>query len=325
MSKKTIFLTGAGGSSAIYLIRLLSKKYRIITFDANKYAAGLYLADKSYIAPLCTSKNYLEKLDKIIKKEKVDIIIPGIDEELLSVKQYFKNVDSPKVLLPEENFIKLCLDKWELMNALDKNKIPCPKTYLLGSFKKVPLKLFPCIVKPITGRGSRGFQYLKNNKDLEFYLSSNPYKKKDLLLQEFVEGTEYTISVVVSQKGKVLSVVPKEVILKKGITQIAVTRFNKKIVETCKKIQEMFKANGPFNVQLIIDKKNNVPKIFEINPRFSTTLVLTTAAGVNEVGLLIGDLLGEKIFAPKFKKNLVMIRYPEQIYIDEKNIKKDGL
>lgn len=321
MRKKTVFLTGAGGSSAIYLIKLLSKKYKVVTFDINKYAPGLYFADKSYIAPLCASKNYLKKIDKIVKEEKVDIIVPGIDEELLPIRQYFRGRNKPKILLPKENFIKLCLDKWKLMNALNNAEVPCPKTYLLRSFEKVPLKLFPCIIKPITGRGSRGFQYLKNRKALRDYLLQSNYKKKDLLLQEFIEGTEYTVSVVVSQKGKVLSVVPKEVILKKGITQIAVTRFKPEIFETCKKIQEVFGADGPFNVQLTIDKKDGLPKIFEINPRFSTTLVLTTAAGVNEVDLLIKDLLGEEIFVPSFKRNLVMMRYPEQIFIAEKNIK----
>ena len=319
--KKTILLTGAGGAGTIFIIKELKKKYRIIAVDMNKYAVGLYLADKGYILPSCTDRRYLKKLDQIVKKEKVDVIIPLIDEELLAITRYYKNKNNPKVLLPKENFIKLCLNKWKLMNALTKAKIPCPKTYLLKSFNQFPKNLFPGIIKPIRSRGSRGFRYLSNQNDLEKYLQNNNYKKEDLLIQEAVEGTEFTISVVVSKQGEVLSVVSKEVIFKKGITKIAVTRYNQKISEICQKIQQKFGANGPFNVQLIMDKKTNLPKIFEINPRFSTTVALTMRAGVNEVALLIERLFNKKVPKPKFKKNLVMIRYEEQYYLPESQIK----
>ncbi len=318
--KKTILLTGAGGAGTIFIIKSLIKKYRIIAVDMNKYAAGLFLADRSYLLPPCGSQDYLGKLDRIIKKEKVDVLIPLIDEELLSISRYYKDRKIPKILLPRENFIGLCLNKWRLMNALLKAKIPCPKTYLVKSFKKFPKNLFPCIIKPIRSRGSRGFRYLNNESDLKRYFQNNPQNKRNLIIQEIIKGTEFTISVVVSPDGEVLSVVPKEIILKKGITKIAVTRQNQNIEGVCRKIQQNFKANGPFNVQLIMDKKTNLPKIFEINPRFSTTVALTMASGVNEVDLLIKRLFGKKVLAPKFKENLTMIRYEDQIYLDENNI-----
>ena len=318
--KRTILLTAAGGSGTIYIIKSLIKKYRIIAVDMNKYSSGLYLADRGYLLPPCISRDYLEKLDQIIKKEKVDVLIPLIDEELLPISRYYKDREIPKILLPREIFIKLCLNKWELMNALSKANIPCPKTYLLKSFKQIPQNLLPCIIKPIKSRGSRGFQYLKNKEDFKKYFEDNSFKKNDLIIQELIEGTEFTISVVVSNKGEILSVVPKEVILKKGITKIAVTRRNQKIDEVCRKIQQNFQADGPFNVQLIMDKKTNLPKVFEINPRFSTTVALTMAAGVNEVDLLIENLLNKKTSKPRFKENLVMTRYEDQIYFNEDNI-----
>ena len=318
--KKTILLTGAGGSGTIYIIKSLIKKYRIIATDMNKYAAGLYFADKGYILPSCTDQKYLKKLDQIIKKERVDVVIPLIDEELLAIRRYYQNKKNPKVLLPKEDFIELCLNKWKLMNALRRAGIPCPETYLLKSFKQLPKSLFPCIVKPIVSRGSRGFQYLNNKDDFKKYLQNSSYKKKDLLIQEPVKGREFTVSTVVSWRGEVLQVVPKEVILKKGITKIAVTRRNQKIKEVCQKVQKEFKADGPFNVQLIIDEKTKLPKIFEINPRFSTTVALTMAAGVNEVDLLIERLFGKKTAKPRFKENLVMTRYEDQYYLPESGI-----
>lgn len=322
--KKTILFTGAGGSGTIFLIKNLRSKYRIIVADMNKYSAGLYLAHKGYILPPCVDNNYLPSLDQIIKKEKVDVIVPLIDEELLSIRKFYQNKEKPKVLLPQEKFIELCLNKWNLMNALAKKGISCPKTYLLESFERFPKSLLPFIIKPITGRGSRGVKIIKAQGDWENYFKENSYKKEELIIQEFLSGTEFTISVVVSQSGKVLSVVPKEVIFKKGITKVAVTRANKKIDALCRKVQKQFQADGPFNVQLIIDAKDGRARVFEINPRFSTTVVLTSQAGVDEVGWLIEDLFGRtpKKFLPGFQEDLLMIRYEEQIFLPEKELKR---
>ena len=321
-TKKTILLTGAGSPEVLFIIKSLAKTYRIIAVDMDKYSPGLYFAHSGYIVPSCTDKNYLNEISAIVKKEKVDIIIPTIDEEILPFRKYFTSGTWPKILSPTENFSSLCLDKRKLMAALEKANIPCPKTYLASHPENFPEDLFPCIIKPATSRGSRGFQCLENKKDFENYFQGSNYAKEEVIVQEKVVGTEFTISVVVSSKGKVLTVVPKEVILKKGITRIAVTRYNKKIEEVCKKIQKSFHADGPFNVQLMLEKKTGLPKIFEINPRFSTTTVLTMASGVNEVDLLIRDLLGKKIENQQFKRNLVMLRCEEQYFFPENKIKK---
>ena len=44
------------------------------------------------------------------------------------------------------------------------------------------------------------------------------------------------------------------------------------------------------------------------------------AAGVNEVDVLIKCLFGEKIPEQKFKRKLIMTRYEDQIFFNEKDI-----
>ena len=46
------------------------------------------------------------------------------------------------------------------------------------------------------------------------------------------------------------------------------------------------KPCGPYNVQLFLDKNDEV-KIFEINPRFSTTSIMSYEGGVNEIDLFL--------------------------------------
>ncbi len=318
----TILLTGAGGAGTIAIIKSLKKKFRIIAVDAFRFSVGLYLADKGYVVPPSDDPEYFNYIENIAKKEKVDIIIPLIDEELLLFKKYFSRKKGVKILLPNYNFIKLCLDKWALSQSLKKRNIECARTYLLNDFDNLPKNIFPCIIKPRVGRGSRGFAYLKNKKDLNDYLRIAPNDKSSLIIQERLYGNEFTVSVAVSKHGKIIAVVPKEVIIKKGITQVGTTRDDKNIYDLAKKVQEVYKPNGPFNIQLIMSSKTKSPKIFEINPRFSTTVALTIASGVNEVELLIKDILDQPYPVPHFKKDLMMIRYQEQYYVASRLVKK---
>jgi carbamoyl-phosphate synthase large subunit len=285
---KTILLTGAGGVALPMLINILqSKGYRVLSADMDPLAVGLYKADKGFVIPAGTSKDFLPAIKNICKTEKVDVFIPLVDEELEeSIELEKENV---KVILPQKKFVTSCLDKYVLMQELKKNNIPVPVTCMLGeNAEHIP---FPRIIKPKTGRGSRGVEIIKNQEEYDAVFKKLESKRNYFLVQECIQGTEFTVSVVVWKDGNVQAVVPKEIVSKKGVTKIAVTRFNKNIENVCLDIQKKLKANGPFNVQLCLDPKTQTPFIFEINPRFSTSITLTIAAGIDELNLLIEQAL----------------------------------
>lgn len=315
---KNIFLTGGGGAGTIAIARELKKsgKYRVIMGDMDKWAAGLKFGDAAYALPPAADKDFIKRVSEIIEKEKIGIFAPLVDEEILKAYSLKERFPELKILLPEYNFAVNALDKWLLMNKLNEFKIQCPKTSLAVGGKFYYGK--PLIVKPRAGRGSRFVFSADSDKKVKAYLDFFGFKGEEILVQEKISGKEFTVSAVVNSKGGIISIVPKEVIQKRGITINAVTRKNKKIEDLCVKIQESMKANGPFNVQLIL-RDDNAPFVFEINPRFSTTVALTIAAGVNEVDLIAED------FDPKgkligFKENLVMCRYNEQFIFEEKMI-----
>lgn len=323
-TKPTILLTGAGGAGTIAIIKSLKNKFRIVTTDMNPYGVGLYLAHAGYTVPASNDRDYFRVLEGIIKKERVDVLIPLIDEELLLFSRRYKGEKKLKLVLPREEFIALCLDKWQLGEILKKYGIPYAKTFLLSSLKTIPKGMFPCIIKPRTGRGSRGFQPLDRREDLAQYLKTTSLKPDQLIIQERLIGKEFTVSAVVGRHGDIIAVVPKEAVLKKpGRTWVGVTRKHGEIAKMAERIQNALRADGPFNVQLMLRADTGAPTIFEINPRFSTTVALTIAAGVNEVEILVNDALGLPVKKQNpFKENLVMARYEEQYYFDEKKTKK---
>lgn len=310
-----ILLSGAGGSGTIEIIRTLRElgRYRIVAIDASPYAFGLKLADVGYVVPLATAPEFKRTIEMLIDQEKPDYVIPLVDEEILTFHAIAEQFNTT-VVAPVPQFCQLCLDKWLTNQALRDAGIPVPESWLATDIDKVR---YPAIIKPRSGRGSRGLAYLRQGSDLEEYLTRIHGSPQEYIVQEQIEGREFTVSVVVGLGGPLLAVVPKEVIIKRGITLVGVTRDAPKIESVCQQVQYRLKANGPFNVQLVMGK-DEVPYITEINPRYSTTVALTIAAGVHEVDLVIRNAEGEQTSTPiHFTPNLMMVRYYAQQYIPE--------
>lgn len=292
MTQSTILLTGAGGAALPSMLdSLRTKGYRVVTVDANSNAAGLYLADRGYRIPFATDQAFPAALRAICRAEEVMALVPLVDEELLPVARLAEE-EGIALIAPQPAFTALCLDKYALMRRLTDVGLRVPETRLLG--EGWDGMSFPLILKPRTGRGSRGVRVVATPDELEVYLATAHPGMGTTLIQHCIEGTEYTVSVVVWRDGIVRAVVPKEIIDKRGITRLAVTRKNDAIDRLCRNIQERLRADGPFNVQLRLDA-NGAPLPFEINPRFSTTVTLTQAAGVDELGLLVDMALGRTV------------------------------
>ncbi len=317
---KTILITGAGGPAIHGMIKTLRETCcRIVTVDMNANSAGFFLSDASYVVPPGNNKNFYKVLKNICIKESVDSLISVVDEEL----PFVSKLESLgiNVIQPKEKFVKLCLDKFECMNQLLSVGLSAPETWLLSD---LPSEVtFPLFVKPRFGRGSRGCFKATSKLDLEEKVEHSNYKASELIVQKFISGTEYTVSVVCWRDGEIQQVVPKEIISKIGVTKLAVTRKNINIVKICKAIQSKFNADGPFNVQLIVDK-NGIPYPFEINPRFSTSITLTNASGVNElVGLILQSLYGRNAFEfSDFKEGIYMIRQTTDFFVKESDLNK---
>jgi carbamoyl-phosphate synthase large subunit len=174
------------------------------------------------------------------------------------------------------------------------------------------------VLKPRRGRGSRGVAVANDAKAFAAAVAANPYPSQALIQQEHVEGPEFTVSVTVSGDGTILGVVPKEIIVKKGITWVAVSRRNLAIEQLCREIQTKLRADGPFNVQLRLNR-TGTPMAFEINPRFSTTVTLTAAAGIDEMRSLIAVAIGQEqaVADQSWREGVVLVRSLHDNFIEE--------
>lgn len=312
-----VFFTGGGGAGTIEAVKALKSqagRYEVVTADATPTSAGFSWADRSYVIPFGADDAFVGALREIIRREQPDFIIPLVDEEIPKVHRFIRaEAPSVRIVGPTLEFSELAMDKWEVSRALAAKNVPVAATWLASDAADAT---YPAIIKPRRGRGSRGLAFLETPDDLRAYLAAAPGPADQFIVQDRLRGREFTTSVVVALDGTLLAVVPKEAADKRGITQVGITRAVPVIDALCRELTSAFDPRGPYNVQLILGD-DGVPRIIEINPRYSTTMALTLAAGVNEVDAVLRYARGEDPGRLTFEPDLMMLRYTAQVYVKE--------
>jgi len=315
----TVLVTGAGGACGIGAIQSLKTEtdHRVIGVDMDAAAVGLYFAHDGQSVPPAADDAWPEVMADVVEAFGVDVVVPTVDEELAELPSLARRLpDDVPIVAPNQEVIDLAMDKYQTMEQLSAAGHPVPETWLATERAEIDPSAFPLIVKPRQGRGSRGVTMVETPDELTTYLNETSYPTAALLCQEYIDGTEYTTSVVGTKTNRLLGVVPKEAIAKDGSTVLGATRRSPAVADACADIFETLEPAGPLNVQQIVDE-NGVPRVIEINPRFSSTSCLTVAAGINEFNLLVRDALGEQVDPPAdFITDRYIVRYDGHLFAD---------
>ena len=275
MMKKILF-TGGGGAGSEYVARKWTDKYIMYFADANIGSISPSIKDDRKISiPMANSSNFIEEILFICKEKKIDILVPGVDEELSLISKYHDKNEWPQIMAPQKSFVDTMLDKYLCFEELRSKNLTIPKTFLIKDAHKLK---FPIIVKPRFGRGSRGVVTINNSSQIDAYLSLYGGKHDDYVAQELILGQEYTVFVSINSDGKLSAIIPVKVGVKKGITIAAQIESVPEIYEYIKIFQSLFKAKSIYNFQCMLTK-DGVVMPFEINPRISTTFCLAISTG----------------------------------------------
>lgn len=308
----TVLVSAAGSTNGINVIKALrhQKEYltTIVAVDSDPDAAGLYLADQYEVAPKVSEPAFQDFISDVCKKHSVNMVMPTHSVELpfySSNQKLFEDIGVKIMISPSEK-IKICDDKLEIAKFFHKLEARHPQIYDLSN---IPQCEFPLFIKSRFGSGSVYTHKVENSDELRFYMSTTP----NPIVQEYIEGTEYTVNAISDFNGRVVSLVPlRRVKVKGGLAVVAQVEANPIIEKETVKTVEALGLIGPSNVQVI---KHGEELVFlEINPRFAAGgMPLATAAGLNIPLLMVKLMLGEPIGEINIEDGKKMIRYYDSI------------
>ncbi len=318
-----VLVTGMGSNTAISVAKGLRRQsefaLRIVGTDMNCECeiAGSSFCDKTYTVHGAFEPQYIPELLGICEQERVRILFPIIDREVEVIAAHLNHFNSIGVCvwLSDLRSVQICNDKYETYRFFTQYRIPTPPTWLpkdsTGKETELP---YPLIVKPRGGLSSIDVFRVEDAAELEAALK----KVKRPIVQEYVEGKEFTIDVLADQNARVLAVVPRERIeTKAGLSYKGRTVRDQTLIDQAEKIARALIIKGPCNIQCRM--RDGLPKFLEVNPRFSGGLPLTIAAGVNSPLLLVKLALKGKLDRSyfDFEPGVYMARYFEEVFSQE--------
>lgn len=289
-------------------------KGNIICADSSNSAPAMYFGNKMYFVPPVNSNEYIESLIEICRIEKISLIIPTIDLDLSVLsenKEKFTSIGT-QLLLSSKEVINITGNKMSTYNFFKSIGIKTPQSY---DNKLTYSGEIPCFIKPICGFGSINAYKVISNESLLFY------KKLigDYIIQQFIDGDEFTIDVFCDFHCKVIYCTSRKRLFVRG-GEVTKTRIihDEILTEQILKIIEILKPVGPITVQAIKSKADNQYYFIEINPRFGSGAPLTMKAGANSASAVYELLLNKSPMVNYHiaKENLIL-RYEQSIMLNE--------
>ena len=283
-----ILLTGAGGDIAQSMVRTLRSYFNdigLVGCDLAPQPLASVFLDAFYTSQQVSDKSYLSRIREICEIEKIDLIIPVTEPEIEFFSREMPQV-SAKVLLANQMAIKVGLDKLATSQFMLQLGGFAPHTF--AEYQGSGLEL-PVVVKPRSGRGSRNVFVCKTIEDVEYHQRNGD----SMIFQELLEPAdmEVTCGVYATNENRVLSIQ----LLRKlsgGRTSWARVINNEQISILCEEIAHGLSLRGAINVQLILTDQG--PKVFEINPRYSSTVEMRHRLGFMDLVWGVEETLFQK-------------------------------
>jgi carbamoyl-phosphate synthase large subunit len=317
-------VTGAGSSVGISIFKALRQsglEPRIVAADAEPLSVGLFRADAAYVVPWVASDeaSYLERLVEICLAEQVSMVCFGSDIEMRRVAPHVQEIEretGTRLILNGPRFLEAFMDKWQMVRLLREKDLPVPDSVLAtdpeGVRSFLARQAFPVILKPRHSSGSKNLFVVHDDDELELLSRYVP----EPVLQEYLlpDDEEYTVGVYKSPRtGYVGQIVLKRTLCA-GLTYKAEVVRDSEIESVCRRVVESFDVWGPINLQL--RKTIAGVRIFEINPRFSSSAVMRAYFGFNEPEMCLRDLvLGEQLPQPEIRPGYAL-RYWDEVFLE---------
>ena len=293
---------------------------RLLGADRSSYSAAMQVCDRMLIVPESRHDEYVGRLLDICRTEQVDLLIPLIDPELhilSGLHERFADLGTTLCLSSPE-VVDICGDKVLMHDTLLEAGIDTPK---LLEFEDITEGDLPVFMKPRAGSSADDIHRIDTLRQLSFYHK----EVTGVIVQEYVEGQEYTLDIFCDFAGQPRCAVPrKRIEVRAGEVVKSMTEKDPALIEvgmkTCRVLSGCI---GPVTLQCFRSEVGRIA-VIEINPRLGGGVPLSIEAGADIPGWTIQCALGQtpKIDPMAFQDQLVMLRYDEAVFVAKDDLPK---
>lgn len=284
INKRRILVFPCGSEIGLEINRALANDIHFEMFGASSLPDHGKFVYKNYIedVPFVDKANFIDEINKICEKYKIDYIFPAHDSVVLKLAQY-QNELKAQVITSCVETCEIARSKKKTYEVL-KDTILVPKTYSIND-KNIK---YPVFIKPNVGQGSKGARRCNTKQELAVAYNNN----KEIVICELLPGKEYTIDCFTNSNGELLFAKGRvRTRISNGISVNSRAINNPKFKEIALKINEKVKFSGMWFFQ-VKENLNGELVLLEIAPRIAGTMNLYRVLGVNFALLALYDKMG---------------------------------
>lgn len=335
--KAAVLVSGVGaaalGPGALENLREATHiEITTVGMDANPAAVGRHFADRFEVVPFGGDSEYAKVVEALVVEMGIDLILPLGDGDLVPLLEIGARMNIP-VAAPNLAVTSAALDKGLLLERLHRSnpdaifaRVARERAEVAEAAREAGYPDTAVVVKPCFGTGARGAFVLSAQADrrkflfersalpeltLEWYVEMLPETFPPLVVSPRIEGVEYTVTCLTSAESR-LTVPLRRERFSPGVTTAGAFDRRHDVIEACEALVEEMGIVPICNIQLVHDGEQ--PRIFEVNPRLSTTGVIWARAGLNLPEALVLDGLGMPVPTGSFDWSLRFERYQCQTY-----------
>lgn len=289
-SKQILILDG-NSSHCLPLMKSLEKMGHAVTVVCpSVFSCGYFSRyGQKEIWPRITGNEdeFYRLLVNKISTVEYDLVLGLSDTSARLLSQHKSAIEKyVSTIVPDVEIFEKAADKFLTMQFCMDNGIPCPATIDGDADLLISDITFPVIVKPKVGVGAVGFFIIEDEEELRQRLPSLEATYGSMVIQEFIPNeNQYTVEAFCDHNSDLKAcVITKKVRffpVNGGTSSCNVTVNDPEIYGSVKRLLEGIKWVGSANVDLIVDPRDHIPKVIEINPRVGATVKTAFLAGVD--------------------------------------------
>ena len=294
--KLTVLISSAGRRVGLLesfrrAAEYLSIDLTIVACDAApELSAACHLADAAHKVPRCDAPGFVDAVLGLAERHGASLVVPTIDPELLPLAQARQRFEKVGVFLhvAPSDVIEVVRDKERTARRLAEVGVAVPRTASPADVRARPDDWsWPVFLKPRGGSASRGLKTVSKVDDLP------PREDEPMIVQELLNGPEYTVNMFVDRQGHLKSVVPhRRLSIRAGEVEKGRTERGQLFTDLAAGIMRAFPGlTGASCFQLILDPRLGA-KVFEINARFGGGYPLADRAGATFARWLLEQVAG---------------------------------
>lgn len=334
-----LLITSTGGTMAPAAFMELRRSelfnYRLIGVNATSPVPAQRVLDRFYEVPRGESPDYLPALMEVIRKERVEIVLPASDEEAFAIAPILEDLASlgATAIVSAPACLNLIADKLKTYTNLREAGIEVPEFTPVRSTEALRQAIYgygypekTVVIKPAKGRGGRGLYILCGRDDPPTWLGMGKREKR----VEAGELREDLLVTLVQEETLVMPCLSEPAfdadVLSTGDDQYAVivrqrlnptgipfegNRLvsNPEVLSYCKMVARTVGLQALHDIDLMTNTEGK-PVVLEVNPRPSGSLVASLAAGFPLIDWAVSRALGLPVDVHEPKRDVKILPFP---------------